>query len=877
MSHPFPIHPWLRAGALALMVCLAGCASLPQPTDNGELQREAIAGTEKPVPAPLPLNAGVNPPGQEAVQAKISTGTGRFIKPQGLPTPRHAAAGPGAVTFNFENQPVQAVVKAILGDLLKKNYIIAPGVQGNISFSTAEPVDADQALPILETLLAWTGNGLVRHGSGYMVVPSKDAVGGNVVPSLGAVAPRNGLQARLFPLQYISATEMKKLIKPFARQDAILLVDPARNLLVLSGTPQELANYERTVRTFDVDWLRGMSVGVFSLQRANVGELMPKLDAMFGKNGDTPLAGMLRFIPIERTNALVVISTQPDYLREVGDWIARIDRGGGNEPQLYVYDVRNIKASDLARYLAQIYASGGGGGGGGGNAGQVGPGLTSGTLGSADNANGGIGMGSRAGSFGSSGSDSGMGDSGARDSGTQGSNLGSGGGMGMGANGGSAGYGGGSAAGGFGGSSGLSNTTSSANDQLYSSADGGTRISSVDSSNQLLVRTRPSQWSEIEAAIQRLDTVPLQVQIETRIMEVQLTGQFQFGVQWYLEGLVGGTPNSGGGITPGQPGNQQQWALGKGGMSYNPTGDSFFYSFLNNNLQVALHAQEQSGNMKTLSAPSLVVLNNQVAHIQAGDQIPVNQTYFTTGLGTTDTNNPTTVGQVQYISTGVILDVQPRINPGGLVYLNIKQQVSVPGNKDQNGNYTIQQREIATQVGVQSGQTVLLGGLIKQDEGAANTGIPGLNRVPLIGRLFGTTSRQRNRSELIVLITPHVISSSDDAKRITDEYQDKFESLAPLRRHPAGQDEHAASSMPAAPAQPDADPAALQRQAEAALQQHDYKSAQELALRSWRGGTRQGELCARNWQVVATAREQLNDAKGASTADAWKQQCLAPQ
>jgi general secretion pathway protein D len=774
-----PIHrPFLRVGILALLVSLAGCASLPQPTANGELQREAMAGTEKAPPAPRPLNTGIQPAEQAAAPSQVSAGSGRFIRPQALAIPRSRAAGAGAVTFNFENQPVQAVVKAILGDLLKKNYTIAPGVQGNISFSTAEPVDADQALPILETLLSWTGNALVRHGGGYMVVPAKNAVGGNVTPSLGAVAPENGLQARLFPLRYISATEMKKLIKPFAREDAVLLADPARNLLVLSGTPQELANYERTVRTFDVDWLRGMSVGVFSLQRASVGELMPKLDGMFGKNGDTPLAGMLRFIPIERTNALVVISTQPEYLKEVGDWIARIDRGGGNEPQLYVYDVRNIKASDLAKYLAQIYASGAGGGGGTAG-GAVGPGLTPGTAGNEDNANGGVGMGSRAGSFGSSGTgSSGFGDStvtGAGGSRSGGMDTGNAVGGGFGSSG----------QGGFGsqGSSGLANTTSAANDQQYTSQDGSTRISSVDASNQLLVRTRPSQWSEIEDAIKKLDAVPLQVQIETRILEVQLTGEFSFGMQWYLEGLIGGHADSTGGYVPGQPGNQQQWALGKGGVSYNPTGDSFFYSFLNHNLQVALHAQETSGNIKTLSAPSLVVLNNQVAHIQAGDQIPVNQTFFTPGLGTTGNGDfPSTVGQVTYLSTGVILDVQPRINPGGLVYLNIKQQVSVPGNKDQNGNFTIQQREISTQVGVQSGQTVLLGGLIKQDEGTADTGIPGLNRIPFVGRLFGTTSRHRNRSELIVLITPRVIGSSDDAKRITDEYQDKFESLAPLRR-----------------------------------------------------------------------------------------------
>ena len=780
-----------RIGTLTLAIWLSGCQTLPQPHDDGELQREAMAGTENPVPAQRPLNTGGQPQDQNAaLEPKLRSGTGKFVRATGLAQPREVASGEGAVTFNFENQPVQAVVKAILGDLLKQNYTIVPGVQGNISFSTSQPVDSSQALPILETLLSWTGNSLVKREGRYIVMPSKDAVAGNLVPSLGAVAPSAGLQARLFPLRYISATEMQKLIKPFARADSVLLVDASRNLIVLSGTPQELENYQRTVQTFDVDWLRGMSVGVFSLQRANVGELMPQLDQLFGPKGDTPLAGMLRFIPIERTNALVVISTQPTYLREVGDWIAKIDHGGGNEPDLYVYDVRNIKASDLAQYLAQIYTNGANANG---NNGKVGPGLNSGTLGGTENAYGSAsGMGSTAGSFGSS-TTGGFGNSAGGlsthgDTGTTTGGLGGNTGLGGGTTGGGAF---GSTGGAFGNSN---NAHSNQGGQQYSSEDGSIRISSVDANNQLMVRARPSQWGEIEQAIKKLDNVPLQVQIEMRILEVDLTGQFQFGVQWYLQGLSGGTNNGDGTFTPGDKNNQRQISLGQGGNTYNPgtsssPGDALFYSFVNKNFQVALRALEVSGNTKTLSAPSMVVLNNQVAHIQVGNQIPVNQTSIVTGLGTTTTGS--TASSVTYLPTGVILDVQPRVNPGGLVYLTVQQQVSnTIGIANDQGNYTIQQRAVGTQIAVQSGQTVLLGGLIQQNEDNTNTGIPGLNQIPFLGRLFGTTSRNRARTELIVLITPRVITNSEEAKQVTDEYQRKFESLAPLRAMPTTATQH---------------------------------------------------------------------------------------
>ncbi len=779
----------LRTGTLAVAVWLAGCASLPQTHDDGALQREAMAGTHNPVPAPLPLNNNAQTNSATAMQPEISQGSGQFIRPTALSNPRPAASGNGSVTFNFENQPVQAVVKAILGDLLKQNYTIVPGVQGNISFSTSEPVDSSQALPILETLLSWTHNALVKRNGGYVVLPEKEAVAGNLVPSLGANAPSGGLQSRLFPLRYISASEMQKLIKPFARQDAVLLADSERNLLVMSGTPEELANYQSMVRTFDVDWLRGMSVGVFTLQHADVDEVMPQLDQMFGPKGDTPLAGMLRFIPIERTNALVVISTQPEYLQEVGDWIAKIDRGGGNEPQLFVYDVRNLKASELAKYLGQIYTNGNSNGSSNDNGGKVGPGLSGNTLGSADNANSGTSMGSTAGSFGSSSTGS-IGSTGStsarsacrvrpvlattRQSSSTGSSTGgtsgSSGGLGGSTTGGRDSSG---TAGGAGSGSG-----SGSGDQQYSSSDGSIKISSVDTNNQLMVRARPSQWEEIKRAINKLDNVPLQVQIETRILEVALTGDFQFGVQWYLQGLANSTPNSSGIATSNYPGAHRQIALGSGGNQYG--GQPFFYSFLSSSgkFQVAINALETNSNTKTLSAPSMVVLNNQLAHIQVGDQVPINQTSL---LPTTGTS--TTLNQVTYIPTGVILNVQPRVNPGGLVYLNIDQQVSSAGAVSATQpNPTISQREVGTQIAVQSGQTVLLGGLIQEQNVVSDTGIPGLNRVPILGRLFGTTDHSRTRTELIVLITPKVITNSEDARRITDDYQHDFESLAPLRK-----------------------------------------------------------------------------------------------
>lgn len=710
---------------------LQGCATPAHPPRQADdLIREGLAGTggeRLPDNTPAALDAPVMsaPEPAAATRQQILRGDRQFVAKVPARSRSNPAAQEGQISFNFVNQPIAAVINTVLGDVLQADYSIGQGVTGEVSFSTAKPVDKGQALSILQTLLAWTSNALVLQDGRYWVVPASQAVAGQMTPQVRVPAPGSGLSARLFVLDYISAVEMRKLLTPFARENAFLLVDASRNLLVLSGTPDELANYQDTIDTFDLNWLKGMSIGVFGLQRANVAELMPELNELFGPRGATPLAGMVRFLPIERTNAIVAISSQPEYLNEVGRWIDTIDQGGGYEPQMYVYDVRNMKASDLARYLRQIYANEAPGSGG---QGQVAPGLRTLTL-SSDR-----GMGSVSGGMPMSSAQDVMAkprhaEQGDDDAGDEEDGQ-------------------------------LSATGQASNGQV----DNQVRITAQRGSNQLLVRCRPTQWQEIQAAIRRLDNPPLQVQIETRILEVSLEDGLDLGVQWYLGRLAG---NSG---TKGiENASGSQGALGGGGAGLKAT-DSLFYSFVSSNLQVALHALESSGNTRVLSAPSLVVMNNQNAQIQVGDNIPINQTSINLD------NTSVTTSSVQYVQTGVILDVVPRINPGGLVYMDIQQQVSDASKLlDSNGNPSISTRAVSTQVAVQSGQTVLLGGLIKQNEADSQNRVPWLGRVPGLGWLFSDTQRSHARTELIVLITPKVVSDSSTARQITDEYRQQLQ------------------------------------------------------------------------------------------------------
>lgn len=749
------------------LVLLAGCASTPEHHDQANsdiLTPDTILKPAAPIESGNP-NTGISLSSQaltgaEAPKPELQVGTGKFFTK--VPSTKAAPGGEADVVFNFENQPVQAVIKAVLGDLLQENYTIASNVGGNVTFSTSKPIHRSEALSVLETLLAANGISLVRENNRYSVVLTKDAIAGRLSPSTLPAASARGYELRIFPLQYISPSEMAKLLKPYAKADAFINIDPNRSLLVMAGTSNELANYQQTIETFDVDWLKGMSIGVYTLQHVDVTKLLPDLLKIFGTEGESPLAGMFRFMPIEQTNSLVVITPQPEYLKSAEEWLYRLDRGGAeNATQLYVYNVKNLKSPDLADYLSQIFL-GTTSTSRSKTVGSVAPGLRPTTLGT------------RGG-----GGSSTLSNSSATNSTMSYQNS----------------------------LRPQSNAEKSATGTTGGAAPGGApgqgqketdiRISAIEENNQLMIQATPIEWSRIEAAIKKLDVVPLQVQIEARILEVSLTGDLNYGVQWYLTGLIGtanGSAQANGRYTyPDFTGNshdRHRTSLGATG-NVAPTGDGgFFYSFLNKNFEVAIDALETSGQAKSLAAPSLLVANNQEAQINVGQQIPIVQTYYN-GLGTVSNTNGTTslaqTGSVQYLNTGVTLDVKPRVNPGGLVYLDIQQEVSNPGPTPPGGqNPPINQRLIQTQVAVQSGDTLLLGGLIQDNQTSGDTGLPLISKVPFLRNLFGSTKNHKDRTELIVLITPRVISNSDEARQATIEYTRQFQSLAPMHKDMQG-------------------------------------------------------------------------------------------
>ncbi|MDX2315693.1 MAG: secretin N-terminal domain-containing protein, partial [Gammaproteobacteria bacterium] len=282
-------------------------------------------------------------------------GTGIFV---GQPRPTSTAHGSGNITLNFENTNLREVVKVILGDLLNANYSIDPSVQGAVTLQTSEPLARNDLIPTLELLLRMNGAALLSENGLYNVVPRDSAMRGMLAPQLGnsGQALPQGFRVRIVHLSFIAAEEMQKILEPFTAPGNIVRVDTVRNLLILAGGGPELARLLETVRIFDVDWLKGMSVALFTPDFVDAETLSTELQAVFGEGGQSPLSGVIQFTTLERLNALLVITPRPQYLEKVAEWVERLDRdSGGVGQRLYVYRVQNGRAADLATVLAEVF------------------------------------------------------------------------------------------------------------------------------------------------------------------------------------------------------------------------------------------------------------------------------------------------------------------------------------------------------------------------------------------------------------------------------------------------------------------------------------------------------------------------------------------
>ncbi len=299
------------------------------------------------------------------------------------------------------------------------------------------------------------------------------------------------------------------------------------------------------------------------------------------------------------------------------------------------------------------------------------------------------------------------------------------------------------------------------------------KIIGDDVRNAVVILASPQDYSMIETAIQQLDLVPLQVLIEASIIEVTLRDELSYGVEWFFQnGINSGEFDGFGTLDLGAPGIT---ALAPG----------FSYTVIDSATQVraALNALATASEVSVLSSPSLMVLDNQTATINVGDEIPVPTRQSISNI---DPSSPT-VNEIAFRQTGITLTVTPRVNASGLVTMDITQEVATAATTTTSSldAPTIQNRRIESVVAINSGETIMLGGLMLEQQAISESGLPFLNKIPILGNLFSQNTNEDARTELLVLITPRVIRNQGDARTITDEYRARLTNLPPLTTEPA--------------------------------------------------------------------------------------------
>jgi general secretion pathway protein D len=495
--------------------------------------------------------------------------------------------------------------------------------------------------------------------------------------------------------------------------------------------------------------MKNQSVGIFPVRNASPETIITELQNVFDTGKEGAAANLVRFQPIVRLNAVLAVAQTPATINEVKTWVSRLDRTDNDNTTVRVYRIRYGKALTMAAVLREVFT-----------------GQSSNLLGSTAQAD-------------LSQLTPGSSLSRSTSTGTQsGSSL-------------------------TGGSrppipnQPTTNTNLSQQQQQQQQQQGtanrlppelgaggaggnqqallpNVRITADTANNSLLIYANRDQYKIIERAIFELDKPPLQVAIDVTVAEVTLTNELQFGVQFFLHGS-----DPPGSVSFGTT-DVLKTTIPGFNLVLGPQQDP----------RMVLNALRKMTSVRVLSNPALVVLDNQQAMLQVGDQVPISTQQASSVL----TPDAPLVNTVQMQDTGVILKVIPRVNANGAVTLDISQEISnVVNPAVQTLTPTISKRVIQSSIAVQSGQTVLLGGLIRTNTYNTKCGFPILSVLMGIGDLFGTKANPNDRTELIIFIRPQIIRDGVDAQLVAEELRSKLTVLGkglptpppPRKRAPA--------------------------------------------------------------------------------------------
>jgi general secretion pathway protein D len=620
------------------------------------------------------------------------------------------------VGFRLENADLVQFINLVAGEL-KMNYVLDPTVKGVVTISTSGELKPADLFPILEIVLKMNGATAVKVGDLYRIIPLVAAPKSPLGMSTGGAAlpADDRMMMQIIPLKFVFAGDMSKILTPFLSEGGQLTVLDAANTLILVDDSLNVKRLMEILHEFDNSSFGSERVRLIPVHNNVASALAPELETIFATYALSDKQTPLRFVPLDRINGILVAAADPGAFAEVERWIEKLDQPTPPDGiQTFVYRVQYSEADRLLRLLGGLLGVSTLGGYQGGSS-ERGRGAGQGGTGlaSLQEAN------AQSSSSGTAASTAGFAVTGGTDAG-----------MGP---------------------------------------ESKLRIITDPVSNSIVVQGTAQQYAEIARTLDKLDIVPRQVMIEARVYEVDLTGDLSFGVEFALQQRTAGTPVppvlGDTGTSTQTPGNLSA----SGGIWYNPT----------RQLLAFLTASQNRSRVRTLSAPTLVTTDSTQARIQVGESVPTLSSQGLAAGGLVGGNSLYT-STVNNVDTGIILSVTPRITSTGLVSLQIDQQISnvvPPATSSTIQSPSFSKRSVTTRAVAQDGQTIALAGLISYSYSKTTNRVPLLGDIPWLGAFFGSTSYNTQETELIVLLTAHIISTLPGATAATKELEEKLREL----------------------------------------------------------------------------------------------------
>lgn len=628
----------------------------------------------------------------------------------------------GPVSINVNRMMLPEFVISIIGETLKIPFVMDQSMMEDkrvVTFSTPQPISAEKALEMVTGVLE--KNGLfVEEKAGALHVMQKPSV---PKPTLEI---QSGLEIdesrdnvlQIIPLRFLRAADIQSLITDLSRGSVQIKPYTRENVLILQGSSVNMQQIIDFINYFDVPSLQKKKILFIRLVYWEpdefIGQLTKMLEGMGIVTAKTPKEPGPIFIAVRQMNAVLVIAPDETTMKYILDWRNRLDtvEAAGSDEKAYTFAPQYSRASDIVNSVLALY-----------------------------------GIATRADS--ASGSDSSSGSSTASAYQTTGH-----------------GFQAPSIHSGTANTSGSSITPSSlgrppSSDAAFRAASlPFLKIAADNNKNFVIMICSPSVYRQHLGILRQLDTQTKQVLIEATIAELSLTDELKYGIEWYVNNTINEGP-----ITGGTFGNLIDATTGNLGMALNFVSSATSAAA---KFKAMLNALATKNKANILSTPRLTVLDNHEAVIQIGQDVPVATGEQTTASSTSA--DPTIQRSIQYRSVGIILKVKPTINTEGLLTLELIQEVSNLADSTGVGDSPIITiRKINTSVIVAHGQTIALGGLMKEHKGVIERKVPLLGDIPLIGHLFKNTENTSEKTELLILVTPTILTKTDDATKITDE------------------------------------------------------------------------------------------------------------